>query len=476
MTDLLLEFGVSNLLVSVAIALVAWTVQRAGKHPRVAHFLWLILLVKLVTPPLLTVAVVPLPGPPPAAATSAGPAADLGSPALDAPAAAASSPFEFGRSELVLLWLLGSAGILVWSLVRVHRFNRLLGLASESAAPELTRVASELARRLGLGTVPQIKVTSAHLSPMVWWIGGKVRVLIPAALTRRMEPGELRLVLAHELAHVKRGDHLVRWLEWLSCVIFWWNPVAWIARLNLRANEEICCDALVLERMRPNPHTYGSSLLNAVEFLAGPALRAPAMASELDGGGFLERRFRLIVSAKPIRRPPRWLTALLLLFAVAVLPVGLAGAQDPDHEAGGDRIGGAVRAGELPRSPSVEGAREVSRRNRFREEMAAVKERIWAAVKEGRISEEDADLRWNGYLESLREHKEKPHGEAAMPGREEMGRVKEEIWAAVKDGRISEEDATLRWEGYLESLRERKETPGGEEAGEPADGEGRRAR
>ena len=97
--------------------------------------------------------------------------------------------------------------------------------------------------------------------------------------------------LAHELAHVRRRDYLVRWLEWLACVVFWWNPVVWWAQRNLRAAEEICCDELVISCLNPKPISYANSLLSAVEFLARPALRPPAMASEINSGGFLERRF-----------------------------------------------------------------------------------------------------------------------------------------------------------------------------------------
>ena len=59
-------------------------------------------------------------------------------------------------------------------------------------------------------------------------------------------------IVAHELAHVRRRDYLVRWVEWLACVCFWWNPVVWWAQRNLRAMEEICCDDLVLSTCTRN--------------------------------------------------------------------------------------------------------------------------------------------------------------------------------------------------------------------------------
>ena len=65
----------------------------------------------------------------------------------------------------------------------------------------------------------------------------------------------------------------------------------WWAQRNLRAMKEICCDDLVLSSLNPEPKSYASSLLAAVESLARPVLRTPAMASEINSGGYFERRF-----------------------------------------------------------------------------------------------------------------------------------------------------------------------------------------
>ena len=127
--------------------------------------------------------------------------------------------------------------------------------------------------------VPTIRTTRAQLSPLVWWVGGKVRVVIPQSLFDQMDVQYSQWILAHELAHVCRRDYLVRWLEWLACVVFWWNPLVWWGRLNLRTNEEICCDDLILSSLNPKPRTYAASLLNAIEHLASSVICPPAVAT-----------------------------------------------------------------------------------------------------------------------------------------------------------------------------------------------------
>ncbi len=83
-------------------------------------------------------------------------------------------------------------------------------------------------------------------------------------------------------------------------------------------------DALVLSRLQPAPHIYANSLLRAVGFLPYPALRPPAMASEINSGGHLERRFRMIASGTLNRTNSRWMQACVLLCAAVVLPLGVS--------------------------------------------------------------------------------------------------------------------------------------------------------
>lgn len=351
MMDLLLQMALSNACFAFALALGAVAAGAKAKRPHLAHLLWLLVFVKLVTPPLVTVPV-GIFSPPPQKVDAGARAFGAGAQptALETvPGSSLLSRFaplgNRATPGLVALWLLGSAVVLVWSMARVYRFGRLLAAESDVPPPELREEAERMARRLGLATTPTICTTTAHLSPMVWWTGGPVRIVLPRVLLERMDAQDWRWILAHELAHVRRRDYVVRWVEWLACVYFWWNPVVWWAQRNLRATEEICCDDLVLSSLNVKPKSYADSLLSAVEFLARPAVRVPAMASEINSGGHLERRFRMMVSEKPNRSHSRWSRMCVLVCAVIVLPLGLVSAQD--YEAVGKRLKESVQKGEI---------------------------------------------------------------------------------------------------------------------------------
>lgn len=119
----------------------------------------------------------------------------------------------------------------------------------------------------------------------------------------------------------------------------------WWAQRNMRATEEICCDALVLSRLHPKPLVYANSILNAVESLTRPAIRPPAMASEINSGGTLERRFKMIISGNSIPSNSLWMHTCVFLLAVVVIPLGLVQAQDFDKVS--KRLNKAVNQGHL---------------------------------------------------------------------------------------------------------------------------------
>src|SRR5262249_8413162 len=143
------------------------------------------------------------------------------------------------------VWLAGALAWFVLAAVRMRRFARLLDLATP--APRwLNTEAHALARRMGLGRCPTVWLVPGSIAPLVWAPRFRAHVFLPVRLLARLNDEGRLTLLAHELAHVRRRDHWVRWLEVVTLGLYWWLPVVWWARRELQAAEEECCDAWVV--------------------------------------------------------------------------------------------------------------------------------------------------------------------------------------------------------------------------------------
>lgn len=311
MIDILLQIGATKLALSIVLAALVWLVQQHVARPAIVHTLWLLVLGTLLVPAFVPLRVLPERTEVEVAmAPEGGPRAVQG-PGMSGHEMGPKQGYRVNSESLVVLaWLLGSAGFFGWTLVRTIRFQRKLTVAARPAPPGLRWQAAEIGGNLGLRRVPRIYTTNARLRPMVWWAGGRVRILIPSVFLAELDETELRALLAHELAHVRRRDHLVRVLEWLVCSAYWWNPVVWWVRRELRSAEESCCDIVAVSAAKSTRGRYARSLLRAVEVMSSaPIRRTPSLASAADIGRdsrLVEKRLRTVLATPPASPAPRW--------------------------------------------------------------------------------------------------------------------------------------------------------------------------
>lgn len=324
MTDLLLQIGLSKLVLSVLVAGVALVVQRATPRPELGHNLWLLAIVTLLLPSLVAVPIIDVLGVTSALSLNAG---QGGGDARNGVVPMLAFGGLTGTDLVFLAWLLGSISVLVCSIARTVHFHRAMGRAIRPAPEGWQRFVAEAAMPLGLRRVPRMFTTAARVSPMVWTGCRGARLVVPEFLLTSMDAEHTRWIVAHELAHLRRGDHLIRWLEWLACVVFWWNPVVWLARRELRAAEERCCDAMVVRSFGADARSYAGSLVSVLEYLSVPgALGTPAHVSPAirgKQGTALERRLTSLIANSQGALAPNRLRALLFASAVMITPLGL---------------------------------------------------------------------------------------------------------------------------------------------------------
>ena len=155
---------------------------------------------------------------------------------------------------------------------------------------------------------------------------------MPSELWPHLSGSQQTALIAHELAHLKRKDHWIRWLDLAVAGLYWWHPVVWWARRGLREAEEQCCDAWAVWATPRGSRSYAAALLAALEFVSGaPTTGVAAAAAVISGRGhvsFLKRRMRMIVQA----RTPKalsWAGRLGVLgLAALILPLAPTWAQN----------------------------------------------------------------------------------------------------------------------------------------------------
>ncbi len=190
----------------------------------------------------------------------------------------AASPGQY----LPLVWLSGTVAMLLWALVSFLRLRR--------------RTAASL------GMEGNVYLCDGIASPFILGVF-RPRIYLPSGLEG---PG-LASVLAHERAHLRRGDQVWKLLGFLLLALHWFNPLLWLAYLLFCRDVELACDEQAVRDMSPQDRAdYSQALLD----LSRPG-RGPAICPLAFGEVGVKRRVKSVLN---YRKPGIW----LILFAVLV--------------------------------------------------------------------------------------------------------------------------------------------------------------
>ena len=224
-----------------------------------------------------------------------------------------------------LPWLLGTwaLGVLLLSTRFLGSWVRVQRLRRRSASPvpaEWHLVLSRLCRELKLSrTVRLLQSAAVDVPTALGWL--RPIILLPACALTGLAPAQLEAVLAHELAHIRRGDFLVNLLQSLVEVALFYHPGVWWLSGRIRAERELCCDD-VAAALCGDPLILARALTD-LEALREPVSPAPThLALAANGGSLMHRIRHLLQPALPASNAAR-ATALAL---VAASLLGAAGA------------------------------------------------------------------------------------------------------------------------------------------------------
>ena len=340
-------FAAQNTVIALVFAFFVYGLTRVWRNPPVAHVLWLLVLLKLVAPSVMRVewSALGLPGSTHArgrmiadVSRIEGQKTETHSPFVDRPTArttaeaSATSVKEHvfaaglrrfwsrGRPVLLWFWLAGAALCALVAATRIVRFERLLR-DTLPASKRLQRLAFEVAGKLGVRRVPDVRYVECVDVPLVWCAGGRATIVLPIRLFRQFDDQQVAMILAHELAHLRRRDHWVRAVELIVSTIYWWNPLVWVIRRQIHHAEDLCCDARVryafpdctkrfAEVVLKTAESFSASKVGARLLPTSPFLHSLSLKARIEM--ILESRFTPSVSTRSM--------FAIALLALLVLP------------------------------------------------------------------------------------------------------------------------------------------------------------
>lgn len=240
---------------------------------------------------------------------------------------ASVKPLQIYEEIGVYIWILGIIALLVYSNVSVLILKRQL--KSAQFIEKNIYEAKNLKTPFVLGLI-------------------RPKIYLPVGLSAT----ERSYVLLHEQTHIKRTDHIIKVLSFLTLSVHWFNPLVWIAFLLMNMDMELSCDERVLKEMDgETKKSYASSLLalaTGKHIMNGSPLTF--------GEGNVKARIKNVLNYK---RPRIWVLAIAM---IAVIAVGIGLISNPIEKS--ERIEADLQVQEADLEPIHTAIGEVSTRMR----------------------------------------------------------------------------------------------------------------
>lgn len=186
----------------------------------------------------------------------------------------------------IIVWFIGICGIGIYTLIS---YLRLKFWVREAILQEK-------------GVYVSANVETAFLLGYI-----RPGIYLPAGMAER----EAKIVIAHEKAHIKRGDNWLKLLGFICLILHWYNPLMWLAYAMLCRDIEDACDERVVRNLNSNDRKTYSEALLACGMKSRKVFGCPVAFGETS----IRQRILNILS---YRKPAAWICIVLVVAMVFV--------------------------------------------------------------------------------------------------------------------------------------------------------------
>lgn len=227
---------------------------------------------------------------------------------------------SIGPGWFMLVILFG--GLIVWRTVRITKRLRACPAIQRS---DMVVLCKRLCADLGIKQKVQLHYMDMEKTNSPTVIGIlRPRIFLPRHIVDQWPLNEIEPILLHELAHIKRYDLLVNWLQMIVQVVYFFHPLVWLVNWKIRQLREEICDDIAIQHIGAERKRYGKSILRVME----ESRREPALGFACIGlierKSSLARRITRIMSNKYRLRSQMTLFSTALVALIGVLCISLA--------------------------------------------------------------------------------------------------------------------------------------------------------
>ena len=219
------------------------------------------------------------------------------------------------------VWLVGLVVMLSRMTLSCRALRRIRGSAQGISDPRLLSMVEEVRKEIGVRRPVRLKESDGVATPISYGVRRPV-ILLPSSLIDQMPRSEMRCVLVHELAHIRRLDFVATLFQRTLEALFFYHPLVWLASSRLTLNREHACDDWVVSSGNDRKQ-YAMSLLG---FMQSRDVPEPRFVSALLGRpGKLARRIATITDTRRTVVPSvsrRAITATGMVAVVGLLWIG----------------------------------------------------------------------------------------------------------------------------------------------------------